>query len=101
MVKPVESLQLRFPYTGARVDVSLWEGPTIKGKPMPSHVSIRLSNTEKGIISMNPEDALAVAAILQNYAFQALKQDAKRRIDAWRVRESEAELEKIVEDVGK
>jgi hypothetical protein len=50
---------------------------------------------------MNPEDALAVAAILQNYAFQALKQDAKRRIDAWRVRESEAELEKIVEDVGK
>ena len=85
---PVKSLQLRFAYNDAKLDVAIWEGGVKEGKPLPSTISIRLLDVQenKNVVYMGVEDVLRLSNILQHYSFEAQETDAKRRIDAWKLR---------------
>ncbi|MBI4360461.1 hypothetical protein HY572_01670 [Candidatus Micrarchaeota archaeon] len=90
--RPIKAHQFRFAYTDAKLDVSFWEGKEKDGKALPSSVSVRITDSDKGSVSMNPENALAVSAILQRYASEALELDTQRRLSAWKTRNPQAAL---------
>jgi hypothetical protein len=90
--RPIKSHQFRYPYTEAKLDVSLWEGKEKEGKALPSNVSVRLTDSETGSVSISPENALAVSTILRKYAEDAIELDSHRRIEAWKQRNPQAAL---------
>jgi len=85
--RPLDALQLRLPYKEARVDVSVWEGREKDGKAMPSNIALRLKEER---VYLGAKDALALASVLQSYAFRVLELDSARRLEAWKNRQQSA-----------
>ncbi len=90
--RPIKSHQFRYPYTEAKLDVSLWEGREKDGKALPSNLSVRLTDSETGSLSVSPENALAISSILRKYAEDAIELDTHRRLEAWKQRNPQAAL---------
>ncbi|MBI5036212.1 hypothetical protein HZC09_02615 [Candidatus Micrarchaeota archaeon] len=87
MSKPIKSHQFRPLGQNVKVDVGVWEGKEKEGKALPSNLSLRMQEEEKTIAAyFAPEDALAVSAILERYATDAVALDGQRRLEAWKVR---------------
>ncbi|VVB68213.1 Uncharacterised protein [Candidatus Norongarragalina meridionalis] len=77
-------MQIRLPYKEARIDLSVWEGKEREGKAMPSNIALRLKEER---VYLGAKDALALASVLQSYAFRVLELDAARRLEAWKNRQ--------------
>ncbi|MFH0835370.1 MAG: hypothetical protein V1881_03425 [Candidatus Micrarchaeota archaeon] len=84
--RPLDALQLRLPYKEARVDVSVWEGKEKDGKAMPSNIALRLKEER---VYLGAKDALALASVLQSYAFRVIELDSARRLEAWKNRQEQ------------
>ncbi len=89
MGKPIKSHQFRFAPNNAKVDVSIWEGSEKEGKAMPSSLSVRMQEVEKGVVYLTAEHAFCLSAILYRYATDLVEFDSHRRLEAWKVRQQE------------
>jgi len=84
---PLESFQLRVAAGQkkfGKIDVSVWQGREKEGKALPSSISIRFQDFEKGVAYLTSEEALKLSAILEHYAVQTMRLDTERRLLAWR-----------------
>ena len=84
---PLESFQLRASAGQkkfGKIDVSVWKGREKEGRALSSTISLRFNGFEKSVAYLNPEEALKLSAILENYAVQVMRLDTERRLLAWR-----------------
>ena len=101
---PVKSLFLGFQYSKVKLDVSLWPASEKEGKVLPQSISLRLrqgrdadakgkqagglgsaADGQSGLsVYMKASDALKVASVLQAYAFLALEEDSRQRLENWK-----------------
>ena len=84
---PLESFQLRASAgkgKWGKIDLSVWQGREKEGRALPSSISLRFSDFEKGVAYLNPEEALKLSAFLEHYAVQTMRLDTERRLLAWR-----------------
>lgn len=89
---PLESFQLRVAVGKnkfGKIDVSVWQGRNQDEKPLPSSISMRFQDMDKGVAYLNAEDAFKLAAMLQHYAVQVTRLDTERRLLAWREKQTE------------
>ena len=91
---PLESFQLRASAGSGKwgkIDVSVWQGREKEGRALPSSISMRFQDFEKGVAYLTLEEALKLSAMLENYAVQVMRLDTERRLLAWREKEKQGE----------
>jgi hypothetical protein len=83
--RPKRSLRVNLSSTKGSIDLAMWEGFTSKeGKPLQTSISLKLQDANpevtRNAIYFKASDALKIANVLQNFAFNAMEEDSSRRI---------------------